>query len=204
MKRVSSKTVTGKDARIRTRLAIGILILVVAGCLGCKGSTNSPTPKANAADNKSDNRISGKSLSSDNYTSKDDKKSDDTTGEIPAARVLQEMTKTTILEFNDAVQRANFKDFYANMATVKQKGTSPAKLEDFYRQFIDKKINLDSIRGMTANFLSAPKITNSNGYRELILEGRYPTSPNRTSFSLAYTPENGKWKLSGIYVATSQ
>lgn len=102
MKGVSSKTVTGKDARIRTRLAIGILILVVAGCLGCKGSTNSPTPKANAADDKSDNRISGKSLSNDNSTSKDDKQSNDTTGEIPPASVLQEMTKTTILEFNDA------------------------------------------------------------------------------------------------------
>jgi hypothetical protein len=198
------KTVVGKDARIRVRLAIGCLILVVAGCFGCKGDVTSPTPKSNTADEKSDNRNSDKSLSNDNLSAKDNKKSDDATGEIPSDNVLQEMVKTTILEFNEAVQRADFKDFYENMGTVKQKETSPAKLKDFYRQFIDKKINLDSIRGMTANFLSTPKITNGNGYRELVLEGRYPTSPNRTSFSLAYTPENGKWKLSGFYVDTSQ
>ncbi|MBA3631280.1 MAG: hypothetical protein H0W58_00475 [Acidobacteria bacterium] len=131
------------------------------------------------------------------------KKADASRGEIPSDDELQEMVKTTVLDFSDAVQSADFTAFYANISKLWQLQTSPAKLEDTFRIFIDGKNNFSGIRSKEAEFSSNPRVDDSKGFKELVLEGSYDTAPLPTKFTLRYMPEGKNWKLTGIIIDTT-
>ena len=130
-------------------------------------------------------------------------KADASRGEIPEGDELQDMVKTTLLDFNDAVQNDDFTDFFQTISKIWQKQSSPAKLKETFQVFVDKQIDIGSIESKEANFTSKPRVDDSKGFKELILEGRYSTSPNPTKFELKYTPEGKNWKLTGIFVDTT-
>lgn len=127
-------------------------------------------------------------------------KADASRGEIPEGDELQEMVQKTLVEFNDAIQADDFTDFFQTISKLWQRQSSPAKLKDTFQLFIDRKIDFGEVRTMGADFTSKPRIDDSKGFKELILEGRYDTSPNPTKFELKYTPEGKSWKLTGISV----
>lgn len=159
-----------------------------------------------------------KSLSTDtNKTEKKSSSSDDdktpiinnldradaSRGEIPAGDELQEMSQKTLVEFNDSIEQEDFTDFYGSISKLWQRQSSPAKLKQTFQEFIDKKVNIGAVRTMEANFTSKPRVDDSKGFKELIVEGRYDTSPMPTKFQLKYTPEGKNWKLTGIFVDTT-
>lgn len=127
-------------------------------------------------------------------------KADASRGEIPEGDELQEMVQKTLVDFNDAVQADDFTDFFQTISKLWQRQSSPSKLKDTFQVFIDRKIDIGGVRTMSANFTSKPRVDDSKGFKELILQGNYSTSPNPTKFELKYTPEGKNWKLTGISV----
>jgi len=127
-------------------------------------------------------------------------RADASRGEIPEGDELQEMVQKTLVEFNDAIQADDFTDFFQTISKLWQRQSSPAKLKDTFQLFIDRKIDIGAVRTMEADFTSNPRVDDNKGFKELILEGRYDTSPNPTKFELKYTPEGKNWKLTGISV----
>lgn len=132
-----------------------------------------------------------------------DDKADASKGEIPSEDELQEMSQKTLLDFNDAIEQEDFTDFFQTISKLWQRQSSPAKLKDTFQMFIDKKVNIGAIQTMEAEFTSKPRVDDSKGFKELIVEGRYPTSPYPTKFQLKYTPQSKDWKLTGISVDTT-
>lgn len=130
-------------------------------------------------------------------------KADASKREMPSDAELQEITKETLLEFNEGVQSADFSDFYSSISRAWQRQTSAEKLKNSFQVFIDKNIDISGIRSKDAAFSPAPVIEKELGYNTLKLQGRYPTSPNPTKFVLHYIPEGKDWKLSRIEVDTT-
>ncbi|MCY7375955.1 MAG: hypothetical protein LH472_08275 [Pyrinomonadaceae bacterium] len=127
-------------------------------------------------------------------------KADASRGEIPEGDELQEMVQITLVEFNDAVQADDFTDFFQTISKLWQRQSSPAKLKDTFQVFVNGKLDIGEVRTMGAEFTSKPRVDDSKGFKELVLEGQYETSPNPTKFELKYTPEGKNWKLTGIMV----
>ena len=200
MKKMIKKVFSGNESGINALFVAGILLAVGLGC-------TSLIPKENKVDNTKPPEISNRSVDTDDAPAATPKpsfkKADASKGEIPSDPELQEMTKTTLLDFNSAVTSADFTTFYGNISKLWQRQTSPAKLEDTFKVFIDGNNNFSSISSKQAEFSSNPRVDDSKGFKELVVEGRYNTSPLPTKFTLKYTPENKNWKLTGIVVDTT-
>jgi hypothetical protein len=199
MKKIIQKICLGNESKINVLFVLVIFIFVGLGC-------SSLIPKEEKVDNVKPSEVNSKALETPEKTSTPKpiiKKADASKGEIPADAELQEMTKTTLLDFNSAVTSGDFTTFYSNISKLWQRQTSPVKLEDTFKVFIDGKNNFSAIRSMEAEFSSNPKVDSSKGFKELVLEGRYDTSPLPTKFTLKYTPESKNWKLTGIIVDTT-
>ncbi len=141
-----------------------------------------------------------KPVSDSSPTTKSGEKSDASLGEIPQGDELQELVQNNLVQFNDAIQAADFTDFYPTISKLWQRQSSPAKLKEMFQTGIDNKMNFGEIRTMGANFSPKPRFDDSKGFKELIVEGSYDTSPTPTRFKLKYIPEGKEWKLSGIFV----
>ncbi len=133
-----------------------------------------------------------------------DNKSAAPSDDAPSDDEMQDMARTAMMDFNDAVQQRDFTDFFSTVSKVWQRSTSPAKLKNSFQVFIDKKIDLSQIRTLNANFSGAPTYDDSYGFHEMTLDGRYETRPLPTKFTLSYTKEDGKWKLAGMRVKTNE
>ncbi len=158
------------------------------------GSTTATDTKKTVADKPTKDAPSPKS------ENKSYEKADASRGEIPEGDELQEITQKTLVEFNDAVQADDFTDFFQTVSKLWQRQSSPAKLKSTFQPFIDKKVDIGEVRTMGAEFTSRPRVDDSKGFKELILEGQYETLPTPTKFELKYTPEGKNWKLTGIMV----
>jgi len=200
MKKIIQKICLGTESKINVLFVLGIFIAVGLGC-------SSLIPKEEKVDNVKTPEVNSKALDTKDTPSSTPKpiikKVDASKGEIPGDAELQEMTKTTLLDFNTAVTSGDFTTFYSNISKLWQRQTSPAKLEDTFKVFIDGNNNFSSISSKQAEFSSNPKVDSSKGFKELVLEGKYDTSPLPTKFTLKYTPESKNWKLTGIIVDTT-
>lgn len=198
MRKIIEKICLGNESKINLLFVLGIFIAVGLGCSSLKPKDDPIDVKTPDVSNKTSEPIQ-KPLTPKPIT----KKADASKGEIPRDDELQDMVKTTLLDFNDAVTSADFTTFYTNISKLWQRQTSPAKLEDTFKIFIDGKNNFSSIRSKDAEFSSNPRVDDSKGFKELVLEGKYDTSPLPTKFTLKYTPESKNWKLTGIIVDTT-
>ena len=199
MKKIIQKICLGNESKINVLFVLGIFILVGLGCSSLK-------PKDNPVDVKTPAPVDVKTpapIEKPSTPKPITKKADASKGEIPRDDELQDMVKTTLLDFNDAVTSADFTTFYGNISKLWQRQTSPAKLEDTFKVFINGKNNFSAIRSKDAEFSSNPKVDDRKGFKELVLEGKYDTSPLPTKFTLKYTPESKNWKLTGIIVDTT-
>lgn len=194
MKKLIQRICLGNEPKTNVLFVFLMLIFVVLGCSSLKKQNE----KVDVDDAKTPAPVEKQSTPKPDF-----KKADASKGEIPGDAELQEMVKTTLLDFNDAVTSADFTTFYGNISKLWQRQTSPAKLEDTFKVFIDGKNNFSAIRSKDAEFSSNPKVDDDKGFKELVLEGRYDTSPLPTKFTLKYTPERKDWKLTGIIVDTT-
>lgn len=198
-----SNILNGRGNMTSGLIALTIVALIALGCTCGKGldlgnigkESNTSRTSSNTSD--SDNTTTTKS--SPTYS-----KSDASKGEMPSDAELQDMVKTTLLDFDSAVAKADFSDFYSHICKPWQKQTSPENMKTSFQGFIDKGIRINSISSLDADFSPSPEIGREVGFKTLKLEGKYDTSPNKTKFELNYIPEGKEWKLSKIVVDTTE
>ena len=139
-----------------------------------------------------------------------DTKSDDAgepaKAEVPSGDKLQTLVKTTFMEFGDAVQSEDFTDFYAKIAKVWRDETSPEELNEAFKVFIDNKEDYDFKRAITpldATFSPEPALQKRGANMALVVQGYYPTKPQRANFEMKFVQDDGTWKLIGINIKTT-
>lgn len=121
---------------------------------------------------------------------------------VPSEAELQALTKTTLTDFNAAVQKKDFTDFQAKVSDVWKKTVTVEAFNNGFKQFMDKKIDISNIKDETATFDPAPSIVKKNDLNVLLVKGRYNTSPLPVRFDNEYIKEGDVWKLISIRVDT--
>jgi hypothetical protein len=126
---------------------------------------------------------------------------------IPQPDQLVALVHDTMSRFNNAIQKADFQDFYNSVAQQWKDGNrdtgEPANgvtatmLKDHFQPFIDKKVDLSELASLTPVFDSPPLI-NPDGLLEL--DGHFSAKEFRANFSLEYVYELPRWKLFGINI----
>jgi hypothetical protein len=122
-----------------------------------------------------------------------------TKGEIPAEDQLIDLTNRSMAILARAVDRDDFSDFHASIAKLWQQQITKEALRDRLAVFIEKKIPLTVIEGVSPVFSEKPYF-DSDGL--LVLKGRYPSQPYEVVFELDYFNEESAWKLFGFNVVT--
>ena len=117
---------------------------------------------------------------------------------IPSGAELKKLTDASLLSFNNAVEKADFTEFYKATAKLWQEQTTPEKLNGIFQGFIDRKFHMEgAIKNRVPTFEPAPKI-NSDGFLEV--NGVYNVEGDSVVFQLKYVGESGAWKLVGINI----
>ncbi len=111
---------------------------------------------------------------------------------------MKRLALRSLLDFNEAVRRADFTAFHAGLARPMREKYTPAQLLDVFKSFVEQKIDLAPIAAMEPVFESREARPSASG--ELALKGRFPTRPSEVQFDLAYIMEGGEWRLIGINV----
>lgn len=121
--------------------------------------------------------------------------------QVPSDDKSKALVLDSLLDFNKAVQAQNFNNFHANISRAWEEQITSEKLKEVFQQFIDKKLDISSIKTVDP-ILSEPPQINSDGL--LILKGYYPTRPLKVNFQLKYIYEHPAWKLFGINVNVNE
>jgi hypothetical protein len=116
---------------------------------------------------------------------------------LPSKAEVERMVTESLLGFNEAVRSKNFVPFYGKLSELWKKDTTPQRLQKSFQEFVDKDIDIGSIKNLTPHVSPSPAL-NDKGF--LQVAGRYPTQPAQVRFELKYAQERGHWKLSGISV----
>ncbi len=182
---------TAKDGKTPVK---GAMALVIAALFALGSACGSGTVSNTGSD--SDTRNGGATITPPAV------RADASKAEMPSEDELQYLTKTTLLDFNDAVQKGDFTDFYSRMSQNGQKLVSPEKLKQQFGIFIEKGVDISGIRSEKAEFSPAPGISPGKIMKLLVLQGRYNISPAPTTFELKFVPEGNEWKLYGIDIQT--
>lgn len=119
---------------------------------------------------------------------------------IPPQPELVALARSVLLKLNDSIKKKDFTDFYESVSNTwrNQMGLSKSRMERTYQPFIDAGVTMDDVATVDPVFTEPPLI-NSTGV--LVLNGFFPTSPNRVRFKIELIYEMPEWKLFGIDVA---
>jgi len=116
---------------------------------------------------------------------------------LPSPKILNDLTLSSLMLFNDAVLQRSFGEFYSKVSLTWQNQLTTTQLKQAFQPFIDAKVDLSDIQQLQPVFDTPPEIT-SEGILNII--GHYNTKPIRTFFSLKFIYEFPYWKLYGIEV----
>ena len=117
--------------------------------------------------------------------------------ELPSPKLLNELTLSSLMLFNDAVVQNSFGEFYSKVSLAWQKQLTTTQLKNAFQPFVDAKVDLSDIQQLQPVFDAKPEI-NSEGI--LTVVGHYDTKPYRTLFTLRFIYEFPYWKIYGIEV----
>jgi hypothetical protein len=122
---------------------------------------------------------------------------------MPSDSDLQDLASSTVMEFNDAVQKEDFTEFIDTAGSKQFKEQFPNdKLKDNFKVFIDKKKPfgelVKGIDGIKPNYDPKPEITTDSGFKILNVAGTFPTKPSGIEFRFKYVWQNNEWKLLSI------
>jgi hypothetical protein len=178
----------GKGAALSLAIAIGVFFVVGFACNVDTNTSSTSDNKAPATGNTGD---SGSSTTSDASR-----------GDVPSDAELQTLVRSTVLDFNEAIQSDDFGDFHENLAKPFKKQVSAEKLAGVFHEFVENKLDFSDVKDLKATFNPAPAIEKDAGFTVLHTKGIYPTTPRKTNFDLKYIKEDGEWKLSSIEINT--
>lgn len=182
-----------KFKKTNSALSNGFLALIIVGLIGL-GCTCNDKEGFNWGSKKENS--SNKDVGNDREIAK----ADASKGEMPSDEELQEIVKETLLDFDKAVLKGDFSDFYKSISKEWKSQSKPETFNKGFDEFIKKRISIGSIRNKEADFSPDPKIDTSQRLDVLEVAGSYATSPNPTKFELSYVPNGKEWKLFAIRV----
>lgn len=159
---------------------------------GGSAPANSTTERTTNSSSNRASTVSGDDNSADSPKSAQDP-------DLPDDAELQTLVKTTLLDFNSAVQSGSFDSFHSSTSSYFQQQFTAARLEQQFGEFIRRKIDISDIASKQAAI--KPAFEDQNGIKVLNVNGSYPTSP-AVSFELQYIQEDVEWKLLSINVKT--
>lgn len=188
MKKLIHEILFGKSSIVGGLIAIAVISAIALGCFCNKNKIESLTNSGSSSPSPSPTKA---------YTKADASKS-----EIPTEDEMQDIVRATLLDFNDAIKRADFTDFHKTIAKKWQEQITPEKFKQSFNTFVEKKLDISNVKTEKASFTSGPKIDKSRRMTELIVEGRYNITPIPFKFKLNYIPEGKDWKLYGIELDT--
>ena len=116
--------------------------------------------------------------------------------DVPDEADLKTLTEDSLTSFGKGVKKKDFSSFYEDIAEIWQKQTTPEKLKELFKDFLDKDIDLPSVVKEMEPVFNHPAAIGANDVLEI--KGYYPTTPHRVVFDLKYLEEDGEWKLVGI------
>ena len=196
MKNLISGMMYGKSNKANGLMALIVVSLIALGCTCGKGFEELTKKDSSGPSNSSSGTpTTGTPKREINYT-----KADASKKEIPSDAEMQDIVRTTMLDFNDAIKAADFTDFHSTVSKLWQRQTNPEKMKTSFQTFITGRTDISVISAMDATFTSPAKIEKRIGMNMLDVKGEYATSPIRTTFELQYVPEGKEWKLALIKV----
>jgi len=117
---------------------------------------------------------------------------------LPKDKELKALAFDSLFAFNKAVQEKSFAHFHEErLSSLFRKQFPLEKFTAAFQVFIDKGYDISNIAKSEPVFDIPPAI-DSDGL--LVLQGHYPTRPNKVTFKLTYVYESSAWKLLGINV----
>lgn len=118
-------------------------------------------------------------------------------GQVPEPATIRDMVRTSLTDFNKALQSGDFAAFHKTLAMPFREQFSAERIKDTFQAFMDRKIDLRGALGLDPVFSPEPAI----GARQVLrVAGYFPSTPSRLHFDLKYVPEGGTWKLLAISV----
>jgi len=122
--------------------------------------------------------------------------------EVPDKDELKSLVNDSMDSFGDAITDKDFSGFYLDIASVWQQQTSAEKLSESFKDFYGKDIDISAAIQDKDPIFDKPAAIESNGV--MVVQGHYPTQPNRIVFTLKYVNEEEEWKLVGVDVKTKE
>lgn len=176
-------------------LLSGMIALAVVGAiaLGCTCNEKDGFSWGSNSSNTSSSK-------SDDGDKKPAKTADASKGEVPEGAELDSLVKTTLLDFNSALQQDDFTDFHGKISSLWAKQITPRQMKKTFQALIDGKMDISVISGMKPAYTSTPSVDNSERLPQLKVKGEFNTSPLKTTFDLTYIPDGDEWKLFGIEI----
>lgn len=115
---------------------------------------------------------------------------------LPDDNEQEVLIKTTLVTFNDANLTGNYNVLHSKAATAFRQQLPVEKLSETFKEFRDKKINIESIVADEISSDSEAKINDAI----LTLKGRFKDETRRIRYDLKFVREDNIWKLVGINV----
>ncbi len=119
----------------------------------------------------------------------------------PPLSEVKKLVKDSLLIFNSAIQTKDFSAFFNSLPKSWQDKLSKRQMDALFQPFIDKRVDISSIKDVDPVFDSEPHI---DAEGRLLAHGFYPASPAQVRFDLTYTYDLPTWKLSGIQVSLAR
>jgi len=116
---------------------------------------------------------------------------------LPPMNELIAMTNNAVMDLGVAINKDDFSGFYSSISKLWQSQTNANELRGIFKQFIEKNIDLTTIRNEAPVYSEKPYL-DKDGL--LILKGYYAAKPYAVHFSLKFIYEYPKWKLFGIHI----
>jgi hypothetical protein len=200
MKKLVNEISYGKSSTVSGMIALTVVLMIGLGCFCNKDKFDFGNTSSNTTDtaNTSTPEASPSPAATVAY-----KKADASKFEVPSNDEMQDLVKTTLLDFDNALQTADFTEFHSKVAKKWQSQLTPEEFKTNFQSFIDGDADLSGIKPLKANFTTPARVERTSGTRMLEVKGDYATSPNNSTFELKYIPEGKEWKLFGINVVTT-
>lgn len=122
---------------------------------------------------------------------------DASSDQIPKKEILEKLISDSVYTFAQSVRQRDFNIFYKTISRFWQVQTTPLELQKTFTVFIDKKIDLTSLKTQTPILNQTPMI-DAQGF--LVLKGSYPQQEGTVLYQLTYFYEHPAWKLSGLEI----
>lgn len=114
---------------------------------------------------------------------------------VPSEALLRKLTTDTLLDMDQAIKSKDFKAFHGKVA--KQAQSTPEAMKNNFGAF---NADLSGVKDVAPTFAPAPTI-DKDGH--LVVQGMYPSKPNRVTFEFRYVFEPPEWRLLRHNLSTS-